>query len=36
MKVTPLDLRQQKFRTVVRGFDRAEVEAFLSETADDY
>ena len=30
MKVTPLDLRQQKFRTVVRGFDRAEVEAFLS------
>jgi len=36
MKVTPLDLRQQKFRTVVRGFDRAEVEAFLSETAEDY
>src|SRR4029450_7741573 len=36
MKVTPLDLRQQKFRTVVRGFDRAEVEAFLNETADDY
>jgi cell division initiation protein len=36
MKVTPLDLRQQKFRTVMRGYDRAEVESFLNETADDY
>ena len=36
MKVTPLDLRQQKFRTVMRGYDRAEVESFLGETADDY
>jgi cell division initiation protein len=36
MKITPLDLRQQKFRTAMRGFDRAEVESFLSETADDY
>lgn len=36
MKVTPLDLRQQKFRTVMRGYDREEVEAFLAETADDY
>ena len=36
MKVTPLDLRQQKFKTVMRGFDRAEVESFLAETADDY
>jgi len=36
MKVTPLDLRQQKFRSVMRGYDRAEVEAFLAETADDY
>jgi cell division initiation protein len=36
MKVTPLDLRQQKFKTVMRGYDRAEVEAFLNETADDY
>jgi cell division initiation protein len=36
MKVTPLDLRQQKFRTVMRGYDRAEVESFLAETADDY
>lgn len=36
MKVTPLDLRQQKFRSVMRGYDRAEVEAFLAETAEDY
>lgn len=36
MKVTPLDLRQQKFRTAVRGYDRAEVESFLAETAEDY
>ncbi len=30
MKVTPLDLRQQRFKTAIRGFDRAEVTAFLS------
>ena len=36
MKVTPLDLRQQQFRTVFRGYDRAEVAAFLSEIAEDY
>lgn len=36
MNVTPLDLRQQQFRTVMRGFDRDEVIAFLSEVADDY
>jgi len=36
MKVTPLDLRQQRFNTVMRGFDRGEVTAFLNEVADDY
>lgn len=36
MNVTPLDLRQQQFRTVMRGFDRDEVIAFLAEVADDY
>ncbi|MEW5984893.1 MAG: DivIVA domain-containing protein [Acidobacteriota bacterium] len=36
MNVTPLDLRQQQFRTVMRGFDRDEVIAFLAEAADDY
>jgi cell division initiation protein len=36
MKVTPLDLRQQRFKSVMRGFDRDEVTGFLSEVADDY
>jgi cell division initiation protein len=36
MRVAPLDLRQQRFRTVLRGFDRTEVVAFLTEAADDY
>jgi cell division initiation protein len=36
MKVTPLDLRQQRFNTVMRGYDRGEVQAFLFEVADDY
>ncbi len=36
MKVTPLDLRQQRFKTVMRGYDRGEVQAFLLEAADDY
>ena len=36
MKVTPLDLRQQKFQTAMRGYDRGEVGAFLAEAADDY
>lgn len=36
MNVTPLDLRQQHFRTVMRGFDKTEVIAFLAEAADDY
>ena len=36
MKVTPLDLRQQRFNTVMRGYDRGEVNAFLAEAAEDY
>lgn len=36
MKVTPLDLRQQRFGVVMRGYDRGEVNAFLDEVADDY
>ena len=36
MKVTPLDLRQPRFQTVMRGYDRGEVQAFLLEAADDY
>ena len=36
MNVTPLDLRQQKFKAAMRGYDRGEVDALLSEVADDY
>ncbi len=36
MKVTPLDLRQQRFRKVFRGYDPAEVVALLTEVADQY
>lgn len=36
MKVTPLDLRQQRFRTVFRGYDPTEVDALLAEVADEY
>ena len=36
MKVSPLDLRQLRFRTAFRGFDRAEVLALVAEVADDY
>jgi cell division initiation protein len=36
MKVSPLDLRQPRFRTTFRGYDRAEVAALLAEVADDY
>ena len=36
MKVSPLDLRQSRFRRAFRGFDRAEVSALLAEVADDY
>jgi cell division initiation protein len=33
---TPLDLRQAKFATAMRGYERAEVNAFLLEAADGY
>jgi cell division initiation protein len=36
MNVSPLDLRQQRFRTALRGFDRVEVTSFLQAVADDY
>jgi cell division initiation protein len=36
MRVSPLDMRQQQFKQVMRGCDRAEVAAFLTEAADDY
>jgi cell division initiation protein len=36
MKVSPLDLRQVRFRKSFRGFDRAEVAALMTEVAEDY
>jgi cell division initiation protein len=36
MTISPLDLRQAKFGTSLRGFDRTEVMAMLLEAADAY
>jgi cell division initiation protein len=36
MNVSPIDLRQQKFATVMRGFDKVEVTSFLLAVAEDY
>ncbi len=36
MNVSPLDLRQQRFRKSFRGFDKVEVTALLVAVADDY
>src|ERR1051325_4223001 len=36
MNVSPLDLRQQRFHTRFRGFDKIEVASFLAAVADDY
>ena len=35
MKLTPLDIRKQEFKKVMRGFDPEEVEAFHSMVADE-
>jgi cell division initiation protein len=36
MNVSPLDLRQQRFASALRGFDKTEVTSFLLAVADDY
>jgi len=36
MNVSPLDLRQQRFRSAFRGFHKVEVTSFLAAVADDY
>ena len=36
MRIAPLDLRQPRFRAAMRGFDKTEVVALLTEAADDY
>jgi cell division initiation protein len=36
MKITPLDIRQKRFETGMRGFDRTEVELFLELVAVEF
>jgi cell division initiation protein len=36
MRITSLDIQEQKFRVVFRGFDPAEVDAFLQRVADEW
>jgi cell division initiation protein len=36
MRITPLDVRKQEFRKIMRGLDADEVYAFLSTVADEY
>jgi cell division initiation protein len=36
MRITPMDMRQQRFKIGMRGYDRTDVVAFLTEAADDY
>jgi cell division initiation protein len=36
LRITPLDIYQQEFKRVLRGFDPDEVEDFLERIADDY
>jgi cell division initiation protein len=36
MNVSPLDLRQQRFRIALRGFDKTEVTSFLMAVSEDY
>ncbi|MEJ2098872.1 MAG: DivIVA domain-containing protein, partial [Desulfobacterales bacterium] len=36
MKITPLDIQQQKFKTRFRGFDIREVNAFLKQIAETF
>jgi cell division initiation protein len=36
MRITPLDVRKQEFKKIMRGLDANEVYAFLSTVADEY
>ena len=36
LTISPLDMRQPRFGTAMRGFDRTEVTAFLEEASTDY
>jgi len=36
VKITPLEIKKQQFKSKVRGYDTAEVETFLEMVADEY
>ena len=36
LKLTPLEIKKQRFKTKVRGYDPLEVESFLEMLADEY
>jgi cell division initiation protein len=36
MRISPMDMRQQRFKAAFRGYDKTDVVAFLTEAADDY
>ena len=36
ISITPLDMRQARFSTALRGFDKADVNAFLQEAAEGF
>jgi cell division initiation protein len=36
MRISPMDMRQHRFKPAMRGYDRTDVVAFLTEAADDY
>jgi len=36
LKLTPLEIKKQRFKTKVRGFDPLEVESFMEMIADEY
>ncbi|MCC6398288.1 MAG: DivIVA domain-containing protein [Bacteroidetes bacterium] len=36
MKLTPLDIRKQEFKKVMRGYDPVEIETFMEMTANEF
>ncbi len=36
MKLTPIDIKKQEFKTVLRGYDKVEVETYLEYVAEGY
>jgi cell division initiation protein len=36
MRLTPLDIRKQEFKNTLRGYDREEVDAFMTMIADEF